>query len=178
MEASNERVGATWAQLATVRCDSSGPLSGRPANRTINVRSADATGVWFVSDLRSGKADDIFNGGNQYGELCWYFPERKMQFRLSGTLQVDEGARSDLWRELSAEQRAWWALPAPGSAVDGVMQKECQNVLEGEMPAHFCVIQLEVDFVDLLDQKPRPMRREMHSKDGASEDWSVQLVYP
>lgn len=178
MDASNEQVGTTWAQLATVRGDSSGVLSGRPANRTINVRKFNATGVWFVSDLRSGKADDVLKGNCRFAELCWYFSELKMQFRMSGSLQVDTVETAARWAELTPDQRAWWALPKPGSPINEATQRENERILDGDMPPHFCVFHLLVDFVDLLDQKPRPMRREQHSKHNKSGEWSLQLVYP
>lgn len=73
ISASSSRVSNRWATLATVRGPAHDEMAGRPANRTINVRSAEITGLKFVSDTRSGKARDVREGTCDQAELCWFF---------------------------------------------------------------------------------------------------------
>lgn len=72
---------AKYVQLATVRVDARGP-----ANRTVVFRGFDAPvdahpppRLTFVTDRRSGKIADI--AANPMGEIAWYFPGSREQFR-------------------------------------------------------------------------------------------------
>jgi hypothetical protein len=71
---------ARYLQLATVRVD------GRPANRTVVFRGflEETNCLKFVTDIRSQKVEEI----NLYpwGEICWYFPKTREQFRIAGKL--------------------------------------------------------------------------------------------
>ena len=68
---------ARYLQLATVRA------TGRPANRTVVFRGflADTNQLKFITDISSQKAEEI----NLYpwGEICWYFPQTREQFRIA-----------------------------------------------------------------------------------------------
>src|SRR5689334_23499488 len=78
----NPDASARFVQLATVRPD------GRPANRTLVFRGfrAGSDQLRFATDVRSAKAAEI----RYYprGEVCWYFPATREQFRQAGTLQL------------------------------------------------------------------------------------------
>ena len=69
-------------QLATVRPD------GRPAIRTVVFRGFldDPRKLAFATDSRSAKRAEI--EANPRGEICWYFPETREQFRVSGMLAL------------------------------------------------------------------------------------------
>jgi hypothetical protein len=100
---------ARYLQLATVRA------TGRPANRTVVFRGflADTNQLKFITDIRSQKAEEI----NLYpwGEICWYFPQTREQFRIAGQL-ILVGAdypeaqlcssRRTAWQELSEAARS------------------------------------------------------------------------
>jgi pyridoxamine 5'-phosphate oxidase len=76
---------ARYVQLATVRPD------GRPANRTVVFRGfLDSTNqLKFITDIRSAKPEQIAH--QSWGEVCWYFPKSREQFRLLGRLVlIDE----------------------------------------------------------------------------------------
>ncbi|MCA1991428.1 MAG: pyridoxamine 5'-phosphate oxidase family protein, partial [Coleofasciculus sp. S288] len=69
---------ARYFQLATIRAD------GRPANRTVVFRGfLDSTNqLKIITDTRSQKAEQIDH--QPWGEVCWYFPKTREQFRLLG----------------------------------------------------------------------------------------------
>ncbi|KAJ3216364.1 hypothetical protein HDU67_009632 [Dinochytrium kinnereticum] len=103
---SNQQSNAShlFASLATIK-----PY-GRPANRTVFFRGflsdiclgkpdADAAVeddavlekinnvLVFAADARSGHVDDLIHG-SRFGEICWFMPGTKEQFRISGELHL------------------------------------------------------------------------------------------
>lgn len=163
---------STFAQLATVRASAQGRLRGRPAVRTIAVRSFAENKVRFVTDLRSGKAHDARE--HTAAELAWYFAATRIQFRMSGTLALCTGdAAADMWATLHDGQRVWWGWPTPGE--DRAPQDQFGE-LPHEMPPHFAVGVLEPDFVDVLDLSVVPYRREIH--ECCDRVWTARAVNP
>jgi PPOX class probable FMN-dependent enzyme len=69
-----------YLQLATVR------ENGFPANRTVVFRGFldDTNQLKFITDIRSEKAEQILK--QSAAEVCWYFPNTREQFRISGEL--------------------------------------------------------------------------------------------
>ena len=182
LAASTDRISQRWATIATIRGPLHGELSGRPAVRTVNVRDVSAQGLKFVSDTRSGKARDVGEGPSEYAELCWFFPEKSTQLRISGKLllndRTDDAERAEYWASITPEQRVWWAYPAPGSERNekhGVTVDSA--VVDGNIPEHFCVCTLHPDYVEVLDMSTLPMRREQYTAD-ADEKWTCTMVYP
>lgn len=176
---SSGRISSTWAQLSTIRGPSNGILSGRPANRTINIRSTTESAFRFVSDTRSGKALDVTEGSSkasECGELCWFFPECFTQFRISGKIQIiTQGTlREDSWKELNESQKEWWSYPSPGSLRNDsdATEKLDPNII----PDHFCLCEIQPDYVEVFDQRPVPMLREQYHLEG--KEWKSKLVYP
>ncbi|KAJ3104546.1 hypothetical protein HDU97_009058, partial [Phlyctochytrium planicorne] len=143
-----------FASLATIK-----PY-GRPANRSVFFRGflsdiyhPPATTstpallekthnvLIFVADARSGSIDDIIHG-SRFGEICWFMPGTKEQFRISGEVHIVvssehplatghrvplpfsgmhgldgvnwEELRMEVWRKLSSVRRASFTWPAPG----------------------------------------------------------------
>ncbi|GBG68772.1 hypothetical protein CBR_g3312 [Chara braunii] len=165
-----------YAQLATVRADM------RPANRTIVFRgfSDDQELLQFTTDARSRKVEEI--KGCPWGELCWYFPETREQFRLFGLLDVigeqEEAAerrawRLDAWTKMSTVSRQQFAGPFPGTpreqgeedttSVAGTRQSEggessAALLTSPSLPLplplpNFCLLTLEPQEVDHLQLK-------------------------
>ncbi|HEY9663119.1 MAG TPA: pyridoxamine 5'-phosphate oxidase family protein, partial [Allocoleopsis sp.] len=106
-----------YVQLATVRAD------GRPANRTVVFRGfLDNTNqLKFITDARSEKAEQI--AAHPWGEVCWYFPNTREQFRISGKLTLVGHkfsnkallkARQLQWQEISDSARSQFTWATPG----------------------------------------------------------------
>ncbi|MBF2025972.1 MAG: pyridoxamine 5'-phosphate oxidase family protein [Oscillatoriales cyanobacterium C42_A2020_001] len=170
---------ARYLQLATVHAD------GRPANRTVVFRGfLDETNqLKFVTDARSDKAEQIEH--NAWSEACWYFPNTREQFRLSGKLTLvrmncaDESAvkaRQRSWQELSDAARLQFAWAHPGKPRDenGFNPLQPDSVIP--LP-HFCLLLLNPTRVDHLELRGNPQNRRLYWFDAAN-DWFVQDINP
>lgn len=93
---------ARYFQLATVK------KNGRPANRTVVFRGfwGETNKLKIITDSRSQKFTEIQEQSG--GEICWYFPKTREQFRLSGEItligcnnygQDFQQARQSTWQE-------------------------------------------------------------------------------
>ncbi|MBD2503534.1 Npun_F5749 family FMN-dependent PPOX-type flavoprotein [Anabaena azotica] len=170
---------ARYLQLATVRAN------GHPANRTVVFRGflADTNQLKFITDARSDKIDQIQQ--QPWAEACWYFPNTREQFRISGYLTLvgsDEShphlqpARLATWQELSDAARLQFAWPHPGK------NKEDQAAFNPPPPdpqkpiANFCLLLLEPKQVDHLELRGEPQNRYLYRLD--DQEWSMQAVNP
>eukprot|EP00128_Syssomonas_multiformis_P011235 Colp12_sorted_trinity150504_noHs@6905 len=130
----NNKTNRGYIQLATVR------PNGMPANRTVVFRNFfhDTPLLSICIDTRSEKAEQIEHF--PFGEIAWYMPETREQFRLSGRLfivgndrvigyeptlsawgleKIDWAEeRLKLWKALSDGMRAGFASPQPGDDID------------------------------------------------------------
>lgn len=170
---------ARYLQLATVRAN------GHPANRTVVFRGflADTNQLKFVTDARSDKIDQIQQ--QPWAEGCWYFPNTREQFRISGYLTLvgsDEShphlqpARIATWQELSDPARLQFAWPHPGK------DKADQAAFNPPPPdpqkpiANFCLLLLEPTQVDHLELRGEPQNRYLYRLE--DQEWSMQAVNP
>ncbi|MEG3898442.1 MULTISPECIES: Npun_F5749 family FMN-dependent PPOX-type flavoprotein [unclassified Microcoleus] len=171
---------ARYLQLATVRAD------GRPANRTVVFRGflADTNHLKFITDIRSQKVEEI----NLYpwGEICWYFPKTREQFRIAGKLVLVgadyseaelRSSRRTAWQELSEGARSQFAWPHPGEdkAEAGAFDSASPGAIE-PLP-NFCLLLLEPETVDFLELRGEPQNRSLYGRDGEG-NWFVRSVNP
>ncbi|MEO0409707.1 MAG: Npun_F5749 family FMN-dependent PPOX-type flavoprotein [Cyanobacteria bacterium P01_A01_bin.135] len=172
---------ARYFQLATVRPD------GSPANRTVVFRSfrEGTDQVQIVCDRRSAKPAQIEHC--QRGEICWYFPKTREQFRLTGGLQLitsDEPsdelqqARTQAWQAQSDAGRLLFAWPHPA-------QPRKPDVAFNEEPpdaavplANFCLLLLQPQWVDHLELRGEPQNRWRYTQNETDGRWSVVEVNP
>jgi PPOX class probable FMN-dependent enzyme len=167
-------------QLATARMD------GRPANRTIVFRGflENTNHLRFVADSRSEKIDQL--QAQPWGEICWYFPKTREQFRILGKLIVvsadygDEAllkARKMLWHDLSDAGRSQFAWAHPKQPKTQPLE---QTTPEPLTPlSNFCLLLLEPTQVDHLELRGDPQNRYLYSKkEPHLEDWSMEEVNP
>jgi pyridoxamine 5'-phosphate oxidase len=171
---------ARYVQLATMR------PNGQPANRTIVFRGfLDQTNTLkFVTDRRSEKADQI--PLQNWGEVCWYFPKTREQFRLLGQLILVEEdysdpalrqARTKQWQDLSDSARSQFAWPDPKQprADDAAFQVALPDSIHP--PPHFCLLLLEPMEVDHLELRGNPQERTLyHQEEG--DEWRIASVNP
>ena len=110
---------ARYLQLATVTPE------GQPTNRTIVFRGFlwQTNQLKFITDSRSQKVEEIEK--NAWGEICWYFPKTREQFRLKGKLTLVKAdnphpkltkARQTTWQEISDNTRQQFTWPHPGKS--------------------------------------------------------------
>lgn len=190
---------ARYVQLATVRSD------GSPANRTIVFRgfvgeqfcrdvAAKNTLIntlQFVTDRRSEKAIEIEHQspGETLGEVCWYFPKTREQFRLRGSLTLitedtaDESGtplqtvRSHLWQALSDNARIQFAWPHPGHPRADADAFQPDIPSDTEPVPHFCVLLLQPHAVDHLELRGEPQNRWHYALNDHLE-WDHTAVNP
>jgi pyridoxamine 5'-phosphate oxidase len=171
---------ARYAQLATIRPDH------KPANRTIVFRGFlnETNQLKFITDARSEKPSQIEH--SPWAELCWYFPNTREQFRLTGTLKLvrdadaDEllqNARQQMWQELSDSARIQfaWAHPKQPRAEAAAFSPPAPNEVE-PLP-DFCLVLLDPIQVDHLELRGDPQNRNIYQCNDAGE-WTAEAVNP
>jgi pyridoxamine 5'-phosphate oxidase len=174
---------ARYVQLATVRPD------GRPANRTIVFRGFwnDTDQLKFAIDSRSQKAKQIPR--QAWGEICWYFPKTREQFRILGRLTLVDSqssdailnqARTQLWQDLSDAARLQFAWADPGAPRADALAFEPPPADARSPLSTFCLLLLDPAQVDHLELRGDPQNRHLYecSTDQEPSSWSVQSVNP
>ncbi|EFN52522.1 hypothetical protein CHLNCDRAFT_36836 [Chlorella variabilis] len=184
-----------YLQLATVRPD------GRPANRTVVYRGflADTEVLTFVTDSRSRKIEEIAR--SPWGEVAWYFPGTREQFRLLGRLTVVGAATEDAalqkgrlaaWKSMSDPgwQQFLWPQPGePRGGDDSIFRPDPPTAQDPVLDT-FCLVCLEVEEVDhiqlngnlrhvyLLQPAAAAAAGEAAAAEGAAAEWAVRNVNP
>jgi pyridoxamine 5'-phosphate oxidase len=176
----NRLPNARYFQLATVRED------GMPANRTVVFRGFlnETNNLKIVTDIRSEKAGQIES--QPWGEICWYFPKTREQFRLLGKMilvsQNHENAelqkaRQKTWEELSDGARIQFAWPDPGKA------RASREAFSPALPnafeplENFCLLLLEPTKVEHLELRGEPQNRRIYYLDD-QQNWLEKEVNP
>ncbi|MEH2245099.1 Npun_F5749 family FMN-dependent PPOX-type flavoprotein [Nostoc sp.] len=181
LDRNHSLVYSRYLQLATVQ------PNGRPANRTLVFRNflEDTNQLKFISDTRSAKADQIQQ--QPWAEVCWYFPNTREQFRITGCLTLVSGndshqdlqpARISMWQELSDAARLQLAWPHPGKP--RVLELEAF-----EPPApdpvqplpNFCLLLLDPVQVDHLELRGEPQNRRFYRRD-ENQEWFCEEINP
>ncbi|MEH1788743.1 Npun_F5749 family FMN-dependent PPOX-type flavoprotein [Nostoc sp.] len=172
---------ARYLQLATVQAN------GRPANRTLVFRGflEDTNQLKFITDVRSAKTDQIQK--QPWAEVCWYFPNTREQFRITGCLTLVRGDDSDrdlqlariaIWQELSDAARLQFAWPDPGKPRVETPEAFAPPVPEPVQPVpNFCLLLLDPVQVDHLELRGEPQNRWLYHRDD-QQDWSSQTINP
>ncbi|MBD2184418.1 Npun_F5749 family FMN-dependent PPOX-type flavoprotein [Aerosakkonema funiforme] len=171
---------ARYLQLATVRAD------GRPANRTVVFRGflEDSDRLKFVTDARSEKAEQIDR--QPWAEACWYFPNTREQFRISGKLMLVrenhpdpqlQKARQISWQELSDAARVQFAWPHPGQPRADVEAVAPAYPDPTQPLSDFCLLLLDPMQVDFLELRGEPQNRWLYRVD-SDRNWSGEAINP
>lgn len=165
-----------YFQLATVRAD------GWPANRTVVFRGflAETNRLMVVSDRRSEKNEQISHSAN--AAVCWYFTKTREQFRLSGqitSVTADTpkaeltAAREQLWQNLSDSARAQFTWPQPKASRADAAAFNSPEADPQTPPAPFCLLLLDIEYVDHLELRGDPQNRCLYRKTDAVGDRSA-----
>lgn len=171
---------ARYLQLATIRND------GKPANRTVVFRGflEGSDHLQFVTDTRSEKAHQIAH--HPWGEICWYFPKTREQFRISGNLILVREkhpetsllkARLIAWQQLSDAARQQFAWPHPGAPRAEAEAFSPPQPSFTEPLSNFCLLLLEPQQVDFLELRGEPQNRYIYRLE-SERTWVMQTVNP
>lgn len=122
---------ARYFQLATIAND------GYPANRTVVFRGflGETNQIKIITDSRSQKAYQIKD--HPQGEICWYFPKSREQFRFRGELtlitadhQELQSERKQMWQDISPAARSQFFGATPGEPREMIDQVTDQVAIE------------------------------------------------
>ncbi|MEH2376241.1 Npun_F5749 family FMN-dependent PPOX-type flavoprotein [Nostoc sp.] len=172
---------ARYLQLATVQAN------GRPANRTLVFRGflEDTNQLKFITDTRSAKADQIQQ--QPWAEVCWYFPDTREQFRITGCLtlvssddshQDLQPARMIMWQELSDAARLQFLWPHPGKPRFETPEAFAPPAPNPMQPVpNFCLLLLEPVQVDHLELRGEPQNRTFYHRD-ENQEWFCEEINP
>jgi Pyridoxamine 5'-phosphate oxidase len=158
-------------------------LRGMTAERVSDLKVRDEDLLTFISDSRSGKADDL--RADAHAEIALFFSGCMTQVRCSGV--VNERVLNDVvrWDGLTERERRWFAWPPPGRVRVEDDGTEDQWLIsgrdlprEGEKPACFRVFAMHIDFVEILDLTTMPYTRAVYQmqSDGVAD--TPTLVNP
>jgi pyridoxamine 5'-phosphate oxidase len=176
---------ARYLQLATVGED------GRPANRTVVFRGFLDPGnqLKFITDGRSAKVEQMQH--HPWGEVCWYFPKTREQFRLRGSLMLVQAHQNDSalqahrqqqWRELSDNARQQFVWPTPGDPRAAAESFAAVPPALEHPPDCFCLGLLLPTQVDHLELRGEPQNRTLYTQtenvQTGDRHWISQSVNP
>lgn len=174
---------ARYFQLATIG------NNGYPANRTVVFRGflEETNQIKIITDSRSQKASQIKD--HPQGEICWYFPKSREQFRFQGLLTLVTGedvelqpARWRVWQDISLAARSQFFGAAPGElqAMGGEVMKggEIEKVERDTIApsANFCLLLLDPIEVDHLELRGDRQNRHQYLWNGTN--WIMTLINP
>ena len=171
---------ARYLQLATVTPE------GQPTNRTIVFRGflSQTNQLKFITDSRSQKVEEIEK--NAWGEICWYFPTTREQFRLKGKLTLVKAdnphpkiakARQTAWQEISDNARQQFTWPHPGKSK---VQASAFKLLPPDRAKpllNFYLLLLEPTKVEHLELREEPQNRWLYQID-IYRTWTTQEINP
>ncbi|MGB3294243.1 MAG: Npun_F5749 family FMN-dependent PPOX-type flavoprotein [Phormidesmis sp.] len=164
-----------YFQLATVQAN------GKPANRTVVFRGflANTNRLMVVSDRRSEKTEQISHNAN--AAVCWYFTKTREQFRLSGQITAVTAdtpaatmttARKQIWQTLSDSARGQFIWPQPKASRADAAAFSAPEVGSQTPSASFCLLLLDVEYVDHLELRGDPQNRCIYRRNDSPGDRS------
>lgn len=163
-----------YFQLATANQE------GIPFCRTVVHRGlTDDNGLIVISDTRTEKYQQLVQ--NNRCHVAWYFAKTREQYRFHCLADISTKEKSpDLveaqWDKLSDAGKKQFLWGTPGTPRNG----ESALHVEGDyttIPAHFCVLTLNIETVDYLNLRGNPQNREWHKKNEHG-DWVSQSLIP
>jgi pyridoxamine 5'-phosphate oxidase len=172
---------ARYFQLATVDRDL------RPHNRTLVFRGWLEPGsqLQSVTDVRSSKAINLLAGASPLAEVCWYFPETREQFRLSGTLRLvtaectatsDCEARQQVWHQMSDAGRIQFDWGTPGADRSAPETFNPPQPDPQQPSANFGLLLLETTEVLQLELRGDPQN--CYSYTLVDGEWQMRSINP
>jgi pyridoxamine 5'-phosphate oxidase len=169
---------ATAAALATADAD------GRPSVRMVLVKSADALGFPFYTNLTSRKAREL--EANSRAALCFHWPSIGQQVRVEGAVVPLPDEQADAYfaaRPRDSQLGAWASRQSAPLASRALFEQRLAQVAErfadGPVPrppfwGGFRVVPETIEF--WTSREFRLHDRQLYTRRGGS--WAVERLYP
>jgi pyridoxamine 5'-phosphate oxidase len=160
----------------------------RPQNRSMVFRGwlEPNSHLKFVTDIRSTKAINLLADASPWAEACWYFPQTREQFRLSGKLELVTAkclvtsyckARQEVWQQLSDAGRIQFDWGTPGAD-----RTEDPQVFNPPQPdrnqpsVNFCLLLLDIRSIRHLELHGDP--QQCYAYELLADAWQVRSINP
>lgn len=159
-------------------------LTGRPSIRTVLLKSADARGFMFVTNMTSRKGREIMS--NPRGALCFYWAPLDYQITVEGPITlVSEQDADAYWKTRPRESQlgAWASLQSrPLESYEMLLErvKEMEKKYRDApvpRPPHWTGCVLTPERFEFLKLQVNRLHERMvyEKKDGA---WTNGFLYP
>jgi pyridoxamine 5'-phosphate oxidase len=104
----------------------------------------------------------------------------RCQFRLRGAVltlpaAVELEERQRHWDGLPPAGRALWGWPEPGAVLDSAAAFPAELADDTPLPAHFQLLRIALEQVELLELRDHPHQRRRWRRDGG---WSEECLNP
>jgi pyridoxamine 5'-phosphate oxidase len=161
----DKKAPARHPTLATVGAD------GRPHTRTIVLRSANTAThcLEFHTDLRSAKIDDLRHA--PFAAVHIWDTSAHLQIRIEGLITILQGDDvAFTWARVpQASRSTYCVMLAPGQPITDALAYQ-----KGDDYAHFGVLRMNVESIDVLHLGPNHRRARFDK----SSDWTGKWLVP
>jgi pyridoxamine 5'-phosphate oxidase len=158
--------------------------SGVPAARAVLVKSFDARGFVFYTNLESRKSAEL--AGNPYAALCFLWKARRRQVRIEGRVEPVPAAEADAYfasRPRDSRIGAWASDQSRPLASRAVLERRVEEVARrfgaGEVPrppfwSGFRVVPQRIEFWQ--ERASRLHDRWLFVREGGQ--WGRERLFP
>ncbi|HEX5521723.1 MAG TPA: pyridoxamine 5'-phosphate oxidase [Longimicrobiaceae bacterium] len=160
---------------------------GRPSNRMVLLKDADARGFVFYTNLGSRKAREI--GENPHAALCFFWQPLEVQVRVTGRVEPVGDAEADAYyasRPRGSQIGAWASKQSTPLAARAELDRRIQEITEryeGQpipRPPFWSGFRVVPEVIEFWHGQPsRLHERDVYTRDAAAPGgWRVEQLYP
>lgn len=159
---------------------------GRPSSRIVLLKSVDARGFVFYTNLNSRKGREL--AAHPWTSLCFWWSKLESQVRVQGKAARVSDEEADAYfatRARSSQIGAWASLQSevlPDRAVLDARVADFERRFEGgpvPRPPHWSGFLVTPYVIEFWKNRPSRLHdREVYRRERDTEAWQVDLLYP